>query len=90
MAFRFREIQNHNKCGTTNLHFNMSSMDEVTVYFDSDYCDSESISDIEIMIDDEWKSVTDAIKDKDIIPDNYNTYLDIPKSEQEREQGFNW
>lgn len=87
--FRFRHIKTH-KEGTTNLYVNTNSLDEVTVYYSDDSIDCESFSDIEINIDGEWKSAVDAAKDKDIIPDNLNTYYDKPHSDEEFEQGFNW
>ena len=64
--------------------------DERIVYF-GDTCDSEYIGNLQVKLGKcEYKSMEQAFKDKDIIPNNLNTEFDIPHSAIEKEQGYNF
>lgn len=66
------------------LRFNMASLSEVLTGDDSAY-----LHDLEVEILGQWKCLRRAFRDKDLISDNLNTYLDFPHSEKERIQGWN-
>jgi hypothetical protein len=68
--------------------FNVSVIGEVIVYFDEGGADSMYIKDLDVLIDDKWKDMSQAFKDKDLITDNYNTMFTEPKSEEERNIGY--
>lgn len=71
--------------------FNTHGFGEIIVYFDNDTCDSEYMHNFEVQLSSgEWKNMNEAFEDKDIIPDNSNTYFDFPHSIEEKIQGFNW
>ena len=70
--------------------FNIVSLGEVIVYF-KDYCDSVSIDELEVKLSTgEYKGMTQAFADKDIVPNNLNTSFDVPHSEVEKKQGYNY
>ena len=50
--------------------------------------ESAYISDLEVYIEDEWKDLSDAFKNKDIITDYYNEWFFEPKDEEERRRGY--
>lgn len=60
----------------------------VTVY--QDYTlDEVSVDELEIKLSNgTWKKLTEAFKDKDIIPDNFNLEFREPLNEDERFRGF--
>lgn len=64
-------------------YFNVHAMAEVLTGDDSAY-----ISDLDVLINGEWKDMREAFKDRDIIPDNYNTFFSQPKTEEDRERGY--
>ena len=63
--------------------FNMHALAEVLTGEDSAY-----ISDLDIWIDGEWKDMGQAFKDRDILPDNYNSFFSVPETEEQRERGY--
>jgi hypothetical protein len=87
---RCRKIEDHKIQGITNGDLNVHGSGEVIVIYDTDNMELEFLEDIELFIDDEWVAAKEAFEKKLVIPDNYNTGFDIPHSELEREQGFNW
>jgi hypothetical protein len=64
-------------------HFNVHALGEVLTGDDSAY-----ISDLDILIDGEWKDMRQAFADRDIIPDNYNTFFGVPRNEEDRARGY--
>ena len=50
--------------------------------------DSVFIKDLDVCIDDKWKDMLQAFRDKDIIPDNYNEWFREPKTPEEKERGY--
>lgn len=65
--------------------FNIHALCEVDVGDDSILC-----SDLEafIVAKNEWKNFSDALRDRDIIPDNYNAWFREPKNDEERKRGW--
>ena len=82
-------ISNNQSIEGTASSFNTHSLDEVVVYTESD-CLSVPMSELEVIVGSEWKPMQKAFKDRDIIPNNYNTCFDTPHSDEEKHQGFNW
>lgn len=73
--------------GATN--FNTHGVGEVVCYFKNTGCDLEYIDNLEVQLSNgEWKPMSKAFEDKDIIINNINTEFDEPHSDTEREQGF--
>ncbi len=79
-------IKGGNEVGTSNK-FNMSSSDEVIVFFNN-YLDSYYISDLEVCIDNKWMSMSDAFNNHDLITDNHNTVFFEPLNDDERRRGY--
>lgn len=63
--------------------FNIHALAEIDVGDDSAF-----IKELDIFVNGKWKDMNQAFKDKDIIPDNYNTCFGEPKTEEDRERGF--
>jgi hypothetical protein len=68
-------------------HFNTHSAAEVLVTFPDGDATSESIHKLQCYCAVGWKNMAQAFKDRDILPDNYNTFFGIPDAE-EKKQGF--
>jgi hypothetical protein len=49
---------------------------------------SAYISDLDVFVNDEWKDMRQAFADRDIIPDNYNTFFGVPRNDEDRERGY--
>lgn len=65
--------------------------DEVVVFFDDGEAEQRSMDGLEVLIPFVgWVDMTSARQNGDIIPNNRDTSFDIPHSENERLQGFNW
>lgn len=69
--------------------FNLSSLSEVILQLEDD-CDSVYIKDLDVYLEKtmQWKSLSQAMKDKDIIHDNFNTIFFEPDNEADRERGY--
>jgi hypothetical protein len=70
--------------------FNIHSMGELIVDFEGSGCSSDFISEYEVFLEarQEWKDMSQAFEDRDIIVDNYNTYFFEPKSEEDKIRGY--
>jgi hypothetical protein len=71
--------------------FNVRGLTEVIVGFDGEGgMDSCFIADLEVFVEarQEWKPMRQAFKDRDLIPDNFNTRFAEPKDETERTRGY--
>lgn len=64
-------------------HFNVHALAEVLTGDDSAF-----ISDLDVWVNGEWKDMRQAFKDRDIIPDNYNTFFAIPRNPEDKERGY--
>lgn len=64
-------------------HFNVHALAEVLTGDDSAF-----ISDLDVWVNGEWKDMREAFKDRDIIPDNYNTFFGVPRNEEDRQRGY--
>jgi hypothetical protein len=73
---------------------NVHAIFEVIMYFDGeegfDGCDSVYGSDVEVFVTKlgAWKPLSQAMKDRDVITDNYNTEFFEPRNDADRERGF--
>jgi hypothetical protein len=74
--------------------FNVHAMFEIVMYFDGedgfDGCDSVYGSDVEVFVTKlgAWKTLSQAMKDRDVITDNLNTEFFEPANDADRERGF--
>lgn len=70
---------------TAGSTFNMHSLDEVLTGDDS-----PSVSELDVFLPStgEWKDMSQAFKDHDIIMDNYNTCFFVPPTDADRERGY--
>jgi hypothetical protein len=70
--------------------FNTHAMSEIIVFFADGDCSSDFISEYEVFLEarQEWKDMSQAFEDRDIIVDNYNTYFFEPKSEEDKIRGY--
>lgn len=52
--------------------------------------DSALFSDLDAWIEarQEWKDLSTAFRDRDVITDNYNTFILEPRNEEERQRGY--
>lgn len=82
-----RQKKDHGELGFSS-EFNVHSFSEIIVYFD-EWTDTDFISNYEVCLPDgSWKCLSQAFKDKDVIPDNYNVYFKCTESEEERARGW--
>lgn len=51
--------------------------------------DSACMSDFEIFVNGAWKDMSQAFRDRDVIPDNYNETFGIPRDEASKARGYN-
>lgn len=72
-----------NKQETFASNFNVHALNEVLTGDDSCY-----VSDLDVFVNGKWKDMQQAFRDRDIIPDNYNTWFAEPKNEDDRKQGY--
>jgi hypothetical protein len=70
--------------------FNTHGLGEMIVGFTEGDMDSQMISDYEVFLEkkQEWKDMSQAFADKDLIPDNYNCIFAEPADEESRERGW--
>ena len=74
--------------GTSN-RFNVVALAEVIVGFDGDMgADTCFIRDLDVLIKEEWITLSQAFKNHDLITDNYNTTFFEPKTPEDRERGY--
>lgn len=81
MKVRYKDT----KTTTYALGFNMSALAEVLTGDDSIY-----IKDLDVWLEQkqEWKDLSQAFKDHDVITDNHNTCFFEPSTKEERERGY--
>lgn len=70
--------------------FNTHALGEVLMGFDDGDLDSMFVSDVEVYVEalKEWKPLSLAFKDHDVITDNYNTCFFEPDNEEDRKRGY--
>lgn len=81
----------HKKTGTVGSasRFNMSSLSEILVNYDSGEADSDYQSNWDVQLPDgSWKDLRQAFKDHDVVTDNYNSRFHFPATLEDRERGF--
>ena len=69
--------------------FNMFSINEVVVYFKDGDCDSMYIHELDVYINNQWKSLSAAFKDRDCVPNSLNSRFEPPTNEEAKERGWN-
>jgi hypothetical protein len=68
---------------------NTSALTEVIVHFKGNGCSSYFYSSLDVQLPDgTWKDLCEALKDKDVITDNYNTQFHFPGNEEDRKRGY--
>jgi len=69
--------------------FSVVGLGEVIMHFDEGGADSVFVEDLQVQLaSGEWKLMTKAFADKDIIPDNYNVWFGVPKTPEDQERGY--
>lgn len=69
--------------------FNLSSMSEIIVCFDDGEMISDYIKHYNVLLSDgTWKDMSQAFKDKNIIPDNYQQTFAEPPTPEDKERGW--
>lgn len=70
--------------------FNIHGIGEIIVTFDDGSASSEFLRDYEVFLEskDEWKDLRQALKDHDVITDNYNSHFFEPPTEEDRQRGY--
>ncbi len=81
MKGRYKTTKSECDVSTLNIH----SLNEVLTGDDSAY-----FSDLEVWLPEkkEWKCLLQALRDRDVITDNYNTILLFPRNSEERDRGY--
>lgn len=86
MKVRYKAHPSDDCCSSS---FNVSAMSEVIVMGDWG-ADSAFIKDLDVQLPSgEWKDMSQAFKDKDIVPDNYNEHFSVPVNEECKQRGYN-
>lgn len=81
----------HKKTGGlgSSSRFNVHSLNEIIVGFDDGDMDSDYVSEYDVLLSSgEWKSLDDAFRDKDVLPDNYNTWFSEATDEADKARGY--
>lgn len=82
----------HKKTGAIghSNNFNLHAIWEIIVYFDESDCSSAFVSECDVYLKskNEWKSMDEAFREKDIITNNYNSYFREPRNKDERLRGW--
>ena len=70
--------------------FNIHGLSEIIIGHPDYGSDSAFIKDFDVFLESkqEWKDMSQAFKDHDLIVDNYNTSFFEPKTEEDRMRGF--
>ena len=70
--------------------FNIHGMSEIIVGHPEYGGDSVYIKDFDVFLENsqEWKDMSQAFRDHDLIVDNYNTLFFEPKTEEDRIRGY--
>ena len=65
-------------------HFNLCSINDILVYFDDGSIEEYSPSQLDVYLTktEEWKYLTDALIDKDVVTNDENTFFYEPRDEQ--------
>ena len=71
-------------------HFNVHSLNEITVQFDEGDCSSEFIRDYDVQLSEtgEWKDLRTAFKEMDVVSNDMNTSFRESRSAEERQRGY--
>jgi hypothetical protein len=88
MQLRHKTTQTSCSSSTFNTH----SLDEIIVYYDDD-CDSDSLHNFDALLvtgprAGQWVALADALKQHDVITDNYNKHFAEPQTDADRERGY--
>lgn len=75
----------HPEIGRHTCRYNMTALAEVDMHDDSAF-----ISELDAWIEalGQWKPMSAALRDRDIISDNLNEYFHEPWNEEERARGY--
>ena len=65
-------------------NFNICSMNDVLVYFDDGHIEEYGASQLDVYLTkkEEWKYLSDAFRDKDVVTNDENTFFYEPREEQ--------
>lgn len=82
-------LKKYPECTGNINQLNTHGLGEVVGGIGEDY-DSWFIKDLDVYLEatKEWKDLSQAFHDHDIIVDNYNQYFSEPKTEEERKRGW--
>lgn len=81
----------HKKTGAScsGSQFNIHALNEIIVYFDDGDANSDYPREYDVLLSSgEWKDLQQAMKDHDVIHDNYNTWFFEPQTPEDRERGY--
>jgi hypothetical protein len=86
---KLRDKSTKEECSSGN--FNTSSLSEIIVYYKDGGSDTDYIDGYEVYLEikKEWKDLKQAFKDKDVIPDNFNTRFAEPNTPEDKIRGYN-
>lgn len=79
MRMRYKDTRKE----TASSRFNTYALSEVITGDDSVF-----IKDLDVFVNGEWKDLGQAFRDRDVIPDNYNTWFGEPRNEEDRKRGY--
>ena len=92
MRLRYKSPRTGNYIEGYGSRFNTHAMFEVVMYFDDGEgcggCDSMPGSELEVCIGEAWLPLGQALRERKLITDNYNTEFFEPENEAERERGY--
>lgn len=77
----------HDIVGDTD-RFNTAGIGEVIVWFPDGEATSEEISELEVLFQTGWISMSEAFRSKQLIPDNYHRYFREPTNVEEQTKGW--
>lgn len=70
--------------------FNVHAVSEIIVGFVDGDCTTDYITNYDVELHhSEWKDLGQAFRDRDVIPNNYNTHFGLPVNDEARQRGYN-
>lgn len=70
--------------------FNVHALSEILVTFPDGSRDSDYISNYEVFLPDgTCKELAQAFRDRDVVPNNYNSVFGLPIDDAARQRGYN-
>lgn len=85
---KLRTHEKHTQCSGSQL--NAHALSELIVAFDEGDMDSMFLKDLDVWLEQSqrWEHLPVAMRNKDVITNNHNTFICEPPTQADRERGY--